>query len=57
MDVTSEAVRSILLALVARCLETIHVCIWHMFAFMSIVVTVVVCHGQVRCQVSQSSRC
>ena len=34
-------VRSILLLpLVARCLETIDVCIWHMFAFMSVVVTV-----------------
>ena len=26
--------------LVARCLETIDVCIWHMFVFMSVVVTV-----------------
>ena len=34
-------VRSILLLpLVARCLETIDVCIWHMFVFMSVVVTV-----------------
>ena len=34
-------VRSILLLpLVARCLETIYVCIWHMFVFMSVVVTV-----------------
>ena len=34
-------VRSILfLPLVARCLETIDVCIWHMFVFMSVVVTV-----------------
>ena len=34
-------VRSILLLpLVARCLETIDVCIWRMFVFMSIVVTV-----------------
>ena len=34
-------VRSILLlALVARYLETIDVCIWRMFVFMSIVVTV-----------------
>ena len=33
-------VRSILLLpLVARCLETIDVCIWRMFVFMSIVVT------------------
>ena len=31
-------VRSILLlTLVARCLETIDVCIWHMFVFMSVV--------------------
>ena len=38
-------VRSIvLLPLVARCLETKHICIWRMFVFMSIVVTVwVVC--------------
>ena len=34
-------VRSILLlSLVARCLETIDECIWHMFVFMSVVVTV-----------------
>ena len=34
-------VRSILLLpLVPRCLETIDVCIWHMFVFMSVVVTV-----------------
>ena len=30
----------LLLPLVARCLETIDVCIWHMFVFMSVVVTV-----------------
>ena len=30
----------LLLPLVARCLETIHVCIWHMFVFMSLVVMV-----------------
>ena len=37
-------VRSILLLpLVARCLETIDVCIWRMFVFMSVVVTVGVC--------------
>ena len=36
-----EGVCSILLLpLVARCLETIDVCIWHMFVFMSVVVTV-----------------
>ena len=35
------AVRSILLLpLVARCLENIYVCIWRMFVFMSVVVTV-----------------
>ena len=34
-------VRSILsLPLVARCLETIDVCIWHMFVFMPVGVTV-----------------
>ena len=34
-------VRSILLLpLVARCLETIDVCIWRMYVFMSVVVTV-----------------
>ena len=33
--------RSILLVpLVSRCLETIDVCIWRMFVFMSVVVTV-----------------
>ena len=30
----------LLLPRVARCLETIDVCIWRMFAFMSVVVTV-----------------
>ena len=30
----------LLLSLVARCLETIDVCIWRMFAFISVVVTV-----------------
>ena len=30
----------LLLPLVARCLETIDVCIWHMFVLMSVVVTV-----------------
>ena len=29
-----------LLSLVVRCLETIDVCIWHMFVFRSVVVTV-----------------
>ena len=34
-------VRSLLLLpLVTRCLETIDVCIWRMFVFMSVVVTV-----------------
>ena len=42
-------VRSILLLpLVARCIETIDVCIWHMFVFMSVVVTVGAC-GDVCC--------
>ena len=30
----------VLLHLVARCLDTIDVCIWRMFVFMSVVVTV-----------------
>ena len=30
----------LLLSLVDRCLETIAVCIWRMFVFMSVVVTV-----------------
>ena len=30
----------LLLPLVARCLETTDVCIWRMFVFMSVVVTV-----------------
>ena len=30
----------LLLPLMARCLETIDVCIWHMFVFMSVVVIV-----------------
>ena len=40
------SVRSILLLpLVARCIETIYVCISHMFVFMSVVVTVWVSVG------------
>ena len=31
---------TLLLPLVARCLETIDVCIWHRFVFMSVVVVV-----------------
>ena len=31
---------NLLLPLVARCLEIIDVCIWRMFVFMSVVVTV-----------------
>ena len=30
----------LLLPLVARCIETIDVCIWRIFVFMSVVVTV-----------------
>ena len=43
---TSEAGKSLcvysilLLSLVARCIETINVCIWRMFVFMSVVVAV-----------------
>ena len=55
-DISSEllmcggGVRSILLlALVATCLETIDVCIWRMFVFMSVVVTVVGVCGYVCC--------
>ena len=33
----------LLLPLVARCIETIDVCIWRIFVFMSVVVTVWVC--------------
>ena len=39
--IRGRGVRSIfLLPLVARCLEAIDVCIWRMFVFMSVVVTV-----------------
>ena len=38
----------LLLPLVARCLETIDVCMWRMFVFVSVVVTVWVC-GNVCC--------
>ena len=45
-----EGVRSILLLpLVARYLETIDVCIWSMFVFMSVVVTVWGVCGNVCC--------
>ena len=41
MLMCGERVRSILLlSLVARCIETINVCILRMFAFMSVAVTV-----------------
>ena len=41
MDMCGGGVRRILLLpLVARCVETIDVCIWRMFVFMSAVVTV-----------------
>ena len=33
----------LLLPLVARCLETLDVCIWRMFVFMHVVLTVVAC--------------
>ena len=40
-DNVAGGVRNILLLpLVARCLETIDVCLWLMFVFMSVVVTV-----------------
>ena len=40
-ELTMCGVRSIVLfPLVARCLETIDVCIWRMFVFMSVVVIV-----------------
>ena len=40
------------LPLVAICLETIDVCIWHMFVFMSVVVTVWGSCGNVYCVAS-----
>ena len=43
----------LLLPLVARCLETINVCIWHMFVIMSVVVTVWGAVGSLLC----SGRC
>ena len=42
----------LLLTLVARCLETIDVCIWHMFVFMSVLVIVwecLLCSGRGEC--------
>ena len=48
--VCGGGVRSILLLpLVARCLETIDVCIWRMFVLMSVVVTVWGSCGNVCC--------
>ena len=41
--------RIMLLSLVARCLEIIDVCIWHMFVFMSVVVTVWGSVGRLLC--------
>ena len=47
-----EGVRNILLLpLVVRCIETVYVCIWRMFACISVVVTVWV-YGNVCCVVS-----
>ena len=43
----------LLLSLVARCLETIYVCIWCMFVFMSVVVTVWGSVGIRACQIWQ----
>ena len=43
----------LLLPLVARCLETIDVCIWRMFVFISVVVTVCGSVGSLLC----SGRC
>ena len=52
--VCGGGVRSILLLpLVARCQETIDVCIWRMFVFMSVVVTVLGSVGMFLC----SGRC
>ena len=48
-----NARRILLLPLVARCLETIDVCIWRMFVFMSVVVTVLGSVGMFLC----SGRC
>ena len=48
--VCGGGVHSILiLPLVASCLETIDVCIWRMFVFMSVVVTVWGVYGNVCC--------
>ena len=53
--VGSGGVSSILLSpLVARCIETIEVCIWRMLVFMSVVVTV--CVGLWECLLC-SDRC
>ena len=50
----SGVVRNILLLpLLVRCLETIDVCLWHMFVFMSVVVTV---RGLLECLLC-SGRC
>ena len=43
----------LLLPLVARCLETLNVCIWRMFDFMSVVVIVWGSVGSLLC----SGRC
>ena len=40
---------SVLLPVVVRCIETIDVCIWRMFVFMSVVVTVWGFVGNVCC--------
>ena len=41
----------LLLPQVGRCLETIDICIWHMFVFMSVVVTLWgVCGNICQCQ-------
>ena len=39
----------LLLSLVTRCIETIYVCMWHMFVFMSVIVIVWGFCGNVCC--------
>ena len=58
LQVCGGGVRSILLLpLVARCLETIDVCIWRMFVFMSVVVTVWGSVGMLFCFVQAKTLC
>ena len=52
-----KCAQSIVIASCSRCLETIDVCIWRMFVFMSVVVTVWGVCGNVCCVAAVVKNC